>query len=118
MRGFLSDVTFSLRLSRKSPGFTFLAVVCLALGIGVNTSVFSMLNFLFFRPLPVIAPDRLVVVGTRGNQLISWPEYRDLRSRAQSLTGWRHPIPPNRAWISMAKRIRRPPKPSRSTTPE
>lgn len=87
MRGFLLDLTYSLRLSRKSPGFTFLAVVCLALGIGVNTSVFSMLNFLFFRPLPVRAPDRLVVLGRDGNQLISWPEYRDLRGRSQLLTG-------------------------------
>jgi len=62
-------------------------VVCLALGIGVNTSVFSMLNFLFFRPLPVLAPDRLVVLGRDGNQLISWPEYRDLRDRTRLLTG-------------------------------
>ena len=87
MSGFLLDLTCALRLARKSPGFTFLAVMCLGLGIGVNTSVFSMLNFLFFRPLPVIAPDRLVVLGRVGNQLLSWPEYRDLRSRAQSLTG-------------------------------
>ena len=87
MRGFLRDLTYSLRLARKSPGFTSLAVVCLALGIGVNTSVFSMLNFLFFRPLPVEARDRLVVLGRDGNQLISWPEYRDLRDRTRLLTG-------------------------------
>jgi putative ABC transport system permease protein len=87
MRGFLSDLNYSLRLSRKSPGFTFLAVVCLALGIGVNTSVFSMLNFLFFRPLPVEELDRLVVLGRDGNQLISWPDYRDLRDRTRLLTG-------------------------------
>jgi predicted permease len=87
MRGFLRDLIYSLRLARKSPGFTFLAVVCLALGIGVNTSVFSMLNFLFFRPLPVDSPDRLVVLHRDGNQLISWPEYRDLRDRSQLLSG-------------------------------
>jgi putative ABC transport system permease protein len=87
MRGFLQDLTYALRLARKSPGFTFLAVVCLALGIGVNTAVFGMLNFLFFRPLPVEAPDRLVVLGREGQQLISWPEYRDLRNRTQLLTG-------------------------------
>jgi hypothetical protein len=87
MRGFLSDLTYSLRLSRKSPGFASLAVVCLALGIGVNTSVFSMLNFLFFRPLPVEAPDRLVVLGRDGNQLISWRDYRDLRDRTRLLAG-------------------------------
>ena len=87
MRGFLLDLTHSLRLSRKSPGFTLLAVVCLALGIGVNTSVFGMLNFLFFRPLPVEAPDRLVVLGRAANQLISWPEFRDLRDRTHLLAG-------------------------------
>jgi len=87
MRSFLLDFKYSLRLSRKSPGFTLLAVVCLALGIGVNTSVFSMLNYLFFRPLPVLAPDRLVVLGRDGNQLLSWLEFRDLRNRTQSLTG-------------------------------
>jgi len=87
MRGFLLDITYSLRLAQKSPGFTFLAVACLALGIGVNTSVFSMLNFLFFRPLPVQQPDRLVVLGRDGNQIISWPEYCDLRDRTQLLTG-------------------------------
>ncbi|MGA2737822.1 MAG: ABC transporter permease [Bryobacteraceae bacterium] len=87
MRGFLQDVTYSLRLARKSPSFTFLAMACLALGIGVNTSVFSMLNFLFFRPLPVQAPDRLVVLRREANPLISWPDYRDLRDHSQLLTG-------------------------------
>jgi predicted permease len=87
MRGFLQDLSYSLRQARKSPGFTFLAVTCLALGIGVNTSVFSMLNYLFFRPMPVVQPDRLVVLRREGNQLISWPEYRDLRDRSQLLAG-------------------------------
>jgi macrolide transport system ATP-binding/permease protein len=87
MLSFPRDLTYGLRLARKSPGFTLLAVVSLALGIGVNTSVFSMLNFLFFRPMPVAAPDRLVVLRRDGNQLISWPEYRDLRDRARLLTG-------------------------------
>ena len=87
MRGLLLDLTHALRLSRKSPGFTILAVVCLALGIGVNTSVFSMLNYLFFRPLPVEGADRLVILGRDGNSLIPWPEYRDLRERSQLLAG-------------------------------
>jgi predicted permease len=87
MRGLLLDLTYSLRVARKAPGFTLLAMVCLALGIGVNTSVFSMLNFLFFRPLPVEAPDRLVVLGRASSQLISWPEYRDLHDRTQMLAG-------------------------------
>jgi hypothetical protein len=44
MRGWLLDLTYSLRLLRKSPGFTFVAVVCLGLGVGVNASIFSLLN--------------------------------------------------------------------------
>jgi len=87
MRSFRQDLTYSFRLFRKAPGFTFSAVLCLALGIGVNTAVFSMLNYLFFRPLPVQAPDRLVVVGRDGSQLLSWPEFRDLRDRSRLLTG-------------------------------
>jgi predicted permease len=87
MRGAVQDLIHSLRLLRKAPGFTCLAVLCLALGIGVNTSVFSMLNYLFFRPLPVRAPDRLVVLSRDGSPLISWPDYRDLRDRNQTLEG-------------------------------
>jgi len=87
MRIFLADLAYALRLTRKSPGFAFLAVLCLGLGIGVNTAVFSMLNYLFFRPLPVDAPGRLVILGRDGGQLISWPEYRDLRDRTKTLAG-------------------------------
>jgi hypothetical protein len=65
VRGFLSDLTYSLRLSRKSPGFSFVAGLCLALGICVNTSVFSTLNFLFFRALPATS-------SSRGRITASW----------------------------------------------
>lgn len=87
MSGWLLDLTHSVRLFRKAKGFTFVAVLCLALGIGVNASIFSVLNSLFFRPLPVHQPDRLVVLSRGGNPLISYPEYRDLRDRSQSLDG-------------------------------
>ena len=87
MHGFLMDVTHGLRLWRRSPAFTCMAVLSLALGIGVNTAVFSMLNYLFFRPMPVRQPDRLVVLGREGSQLISWPEYRDLCARSRTLIG-------------------------------
>ena len=87
MRGSLLDLVHAWRLLLRSPGFTFLAVLCLALGIGVNTSIFSLFNFLYLRPLPVEAPDRLLVFSRGGSPLISYPDYRDLRDRSQSLEG-------------------------------
>jgi hypothetical protein len=87
MSGWLLDLTHSVRLFRKAKGFTSLAVLCLALGIGVNASIFSVLNSLFVRPLPVQQPDRLVVLSRGSNPLVSYPEYRELRDRGQSLAG-------------------------------
>jgi putative ABC transport system permease protein len=56
----MSDLKFSLRQLRKSPGFTFIAVVTLALGIGLNTAIFSLINDLFLRGLPFREPSRVV----------------------------------------------------------
>jgi putative ABC transport system permease protein len=57
------DVSFSARLLRKSPGFTAVALLTLALGVGANTTVFSMINGLLLRPLPVPESERLAVIG-------------------------------------------------------
>ena len=87
MRGWITDFVFALRLLRKSPGFTLLAVLCLGLGIGVNQAIFSLLNYLFLKPLAVAEPDRLVVLSRGGGPLFSWADYRDFRDRNQSMTG-------------------------------
>jgi predicted permease len=56
----MNDLKFALRQLRKSPGFTFLAVITLALGIGLNTAIFSLINDLFLRGLPFSQPERVV----------------------------------------------------------
>jgi putative ABC transport system permease protein len=83
----MHDVRLALRLALKSPGSTLLAVLCLALGIGVNASIFSLLNFVYFRPLPVANADRVVVLSRAGNPLLTYAEYRGLRDRNRSLDG-------------------------------
>jgi predicted permease len=83
----MHDLALAVRLFRKSPGFTLLALLCLALGIGVNASIFSLLDSVYLRPLPVANADRVVVLSRGGNPLLSFPEYRALRDRNQSLEG-------------------------------
>lgn len=81
-----ADVRYTLRVLRRNPGFTALAVISLAIGIGFNTAMFSAVDVLLFRPLPVQRPERLVDVYTRGGDgdtyaTSSYPDYLDFRDR-------------------------------------
>jgi len=82
---FLQDLHFGLRILRRSPGFSILAILCLTLGIGANAAVFSWIEGILFRPYPAVThQERLVAVGgtsrgePRGNPL-SWPDFQDLQ---------------------------------------
>jgi len=93
MTGFAQDFRYALRQLGKSPGFAAVAIVTLALGIGANTAIFSLLDQALLRRLPVKDADRLVILQSVGsfnghtssrtdeNFYFSYPMYRDLRDR-------------------------------------
>jgi putative ABC transport system permease protein len=100
METVFQNIRFALRQLRKYPGFTAVAVLTLAVGIGANAAIFSLVNQLLLRRLPVSEPDRLVTLKFTGldtghtdswgggdNIQFSYPMYRDLRDQNQVFAG-------------------------------
>src|ERR1043166_3690408 len=90
----MNDLKFALRQLRKSPGFTLIAVLTLALGIGLNTSIFSLIDDLFLRPLPFKDPQQLVHVYSNARErsllelAISVPRFQQLRESQTVFDGF------------------------------
>jgi len=88
MQSLLHDFRFGARLLIKKPGFTIVAVITLALGLGANTLIFSIVDGVLLRPLPYAHPERLVMLAETKEQVqnrwVSYPNFLDWRQRAQS----------------------------------
>ena len=91
----LRDLNFALRTLRRTPGFTLVAVLTLALGIGANTAIFTLLNQVLLRRLPVKDPHSLVMLTMRGkhygsnwgSNAISYPMYKDFQAHNEVFSG-------------------------------
>ena len=88
MRTLLQDIRFSFRLVRKRPGMSLLVLAAMILGIGVNSAVFSVVNAVLLRPLPISEPQRIVVIHATSQQssavTVSYPEYQDWKAQSRS----------------------------------
>ena len=90
----LADLRLAIRGLRRSPLFATVAILSLALGIGANTAIFTLIDQILLRKLPVTAPDQLVMLYQRGShngsnmgpRMHSYPIYQDIQKRVPSIT--------------------------------
>src|SRR5262245_18813097 len=83
----IKDLRYAVRNLGKRPAFTLVVVLTLALGIGSNTTVFSLANSVFLRQLPVAAPQNLVWIFSNGENPSSYPEYLDYQQQTELFDG-------------------------------
>jgi predicted permease len=91
MLNFWRDIQYAFRTLTKNPGFAFIGIVTLALGMAVNTTLFSVVNGFLLRPLPVPHPEQITVLALQqaslpGNRHFSYPDFEDLRDHADSFS--------------------------------
>src|SRR5580700_4463159 len=91
MRTLWNDIRYGLRMLAANPGFTAVAILSLAIGIGANTSTFSLADAMLLRPLPVSHPSQVVrVLSTshaRKYEAVSYPDYVDFRDQVKAFSG-------------------------------
>src|SRR5262245_56561373 len=92
MEAIWKNVTYSVRMLLKRPGFTAVGVITIALGIGANTAIFSVVNTVLLQPLPFDRPEQLLILSTGqrsqpadGGGTFSVPDFLDIQARASSL---------------------------------
>jgi predicted permease len=99
---------FSFRQVRQSPGFAFIAILTLALGIGATTTIFSVLDAVLLEPLPFPQPDRLVAVRSRPDDVVAIPTVQDYQKRSttfSSLAAYRQWSPPQKTYGGPSARL-------------
>jgi predicted permease len=82
-----TDIKYAARQVRRSPGFAVLSILCLGLGIGANTSIFSALNSVLFRSLPGADAGHLLMLSRGTTANFSYPDFQDLQARGRLLSG-------------------------------
>src|SRR5271170_6239248 len=89
MLSMFHDLRFALRQLRKTPGMAVLAVLTLALGIGANAAIFTVIESVLLRPLPYANSDRLIFIGSEANKpgfsSTSWLNYKDIQAQSKLL---------------------------------
>jgi len=112
MESLWNDMRFGARMLSRAPGFTFVAILTLALGIGANAAIFSIVNALLIKPLPLPDSERLMSIGgldAKGrSQFVSFPDYEDLRKEAKLFEGITAMVPQsaNLTGVAEPQRVR------------